>query len=102
MPKTVSFDTADHVYTTYSPDEYDRSYFAYLCQPCLDFTFFSEVEPLGDKQTMCSPELIPHNKRNKPRLSINTHTLTGPSFFTQLSTHYKEEEEEAGYLIPAY
>jgi hypothetical protein len=38
----------------------------------------------------------------KPRLSINTQSLT-PLFFSGLSTHYKckdEEEEEHGYLVP--
>lgn len=38
----------------------------------------------------------------KPRLSINTQSLT-PLFFSGLSTHYKckdDEEEEHGYLVP--
>ncbi|KAI9345766.1 hypothetical protein BD770DRAFT_184264 [Pilaira anomala] len=38
----------------------------------------------------------------KPKLSINTQSLT-PLFFSGLSTHYKskeDEEEEHGYLIP--
>lgn len=38
----------------------------------------------------------------KPKLSINTQSLT-PLFFSGLSTHYKSkegEEEEHGYLIP--
>ncbi|KAI7900068.1 uncharacterized protein BX663DRAFT_518459 [Cokeromyces recurvatus] len=38
----------------------------------------------------------------RPKLTINTHSLT-PLFFTQLSTHYtckNEEEEENGFLIP--
>lgn len=42
------------------------------------------------------------NERKKPRLSINTQSLT-PLFFSGLSTHYKckdDEEEEHGYLVP--
>ncbi|KAI8984096.1 hypothetical protein BDF20DRAFT_833631 [Mycotypha africana] len=42
-------------------------------------------------------------KTKKPKLTINTHSLT-PLIFTELTTHYKckpeDEEEEHGYLIP--
>ncbi|OBZ84961.1 hypothetical protein A0J61_06993 [Choanephora cucurbitarum] len=50
-----------------------------------------EVDSINDKKT------------KRPKLSINTQSLT-PLFFSELSTHYKckneDEEEEHGFLIP--
>ncbi|KAG1450471.1 hypothetical protein G6F56_008340 [Rhizopus delemar] len=102
MPKSVSFDTTDHIFTTYSSEEYDRSYLS-LITPCLTYTFNPGTgsNPLDDKLTMISPEVSPLKKRTKPSLSINTKNVTGPSFFTQLTTHHKDDDDY-GYLIPVY
>lgn len=67
------------------------------------------VIPNSRRRVLDSP-ITPNNidmtmkksSNKKPRLSINTQSLT-PLFFSGLSTHYKckdGEEEEHGYLIP--
>ncbi|ORE09228.1 hypothetical protein BCV72DRAFT_223744 [Rhizopus microsporus var. microsporus] len=38
MKKTVTFEPIDTIYYTYSSEEYDRSYFAYIT-PCIKYTF---------------------------------------------------------------
>lgn len=64
------------------------------------------VIPNSRRRALESPPLTPStplNNKKKPRLSINTTSLT-PLFFSGLSTHYKcrdeDEEEEHGYLVP--
>lgn len=92
--KSVSFNPIDTVYTTYSSDEYDRSRFASV-QP----TSFKPNPQFVPTTTGHVDSACPKNSK-KPKLSINTQSLT-PLFFTGLSTHYKcNDEEEESYLIP--
>lgn len=87
----VSFNPIDTVYTTYSSDEYDRS--------------ILQRQPMCFKlnsQLVTTASVMPCNATTrKPKLSINTHSLT-PLFFTAVSTNYNcnDDNEEEGYLIP--
>ncbi|KAI8054201.1 uncharacterized protein B0P05DRAFT_575439 [Gilbertella persicaria] len=131
MLKTVRFHPIDTIIMTYSADEYDRSCFAsaspikYVFRPAQQTPVVLPV-PIQTNNTtkpVIKPldlSMIPNsrrrvidspiqeanhvnNKTKRPKLSINTQSLT-PLFFSGLSTHYKykneDEEEEHGFLIP--
>lgn len=131
MSKSVRFNPIDTIIITYSADEYDRSCFASVIPTSYTFrpstipaTVTAQVVTLPQSRPVIKPldlSMIPNSRRRvldspiipndmtmkklsnkKPRLSINTQSLT-PLFFSGLSTHYKckdGEEEEHGYLIP--
>ncbi|KAG2232163.1 hypothetical protein BDF21DRAFT_409327 [Thamnidium elegans] len=125
MSKYVRFNPIDTIFTTYSSDEYDRSCFAsviptaYTFRPIINTPVTTQVLPQtrptikpldlsvipnSRRRALDSPITTPLKKslNKKPKLSINTQSLT-PLFFSGLSTHYKckeGEEEEHGYLIP--
>ncbi|KAG2208122.1 hypothetical protein INT47_010484 [Mucor saturninus] len=131
MSKSVRFNNSDTIIITYSADEYDRSCFASVIPTSYTFrpssiptTAITQVVTVPQSRPVIKPldlSVIPNSRRRvldspitptnadlkklsnkKPRLSINTQSLT-PLFFSGLSTHYKckdGEEEEHGYLIP--
>lgn len=131
MSKSVHFSDSDTIIITYSADEYDRSCFASVIPTSYTFrpspiptTVITQVVTVPQSRPVIKPldlSVIPNSRRRvldspiapnnddikklsnkKPRLSINTQSLT-PLFFSGLSTHYKckdGEEEEHGYLIP--
>ncbi|CEP14004.1 hypothetical protein [Parasitella parasitica] len=131
MSKSVRFNLEITTFTTYSADEYDRSCFASTQPIQYTYTIPSISEsttaviPTAQHQPQDRPDIkplnlsiIPNSRRRalespntpetpkmnlkKPKLTINTQSLT-PLFFSGLSTHYKckeEDEEEHGYLIP--
>lgn len=126
MSKSVRFNPVDTIFTTYSADEYDRSCFASVIPTAYTFRPIIGTPPvtsqvLPQTRPTIKPldlSVIPNSRRRaldspvtpsphkslskKPKLSINTQSLT-PLFFSGLSTHYKckeGEEEEHGYLIP--
>lgn len=121
--KSVTFkESLETVYSTYSADEYDRSRYASI--PITSFTFKPihtttqrqdivnnttrpaikpldlSIIPNSRRRALNSPQLSTPTKSTckKPKLSIDTQSLT-PLFFSGLSTHYKNEDED-GYLIP--
>jgi hypothetical protein len=130
MSKSVRFNPVDTIIVTYSADEYDRSCFAsampiaYTFRPAVTTlpppitakqvapaTSRPVIKPLdlsvipnSRRRILDSPVEKPVKQSKKPKLSINTQSLT-PLFFTELSTHYKckneDDEEEHGFLIPA-
>jgi hypothetical protein len=126
MSKSVRFHPVDTIIVTYSADEYDRSCFAsalpitYTFRPAPIPTVTApppiitsarpvikpldlSVIPNSRRRVLDSPVEKPVKQSKKPKLSINTQSLT-PLFFTGLSTHYKckneDDEEEHGFLIP--
>lgn len=131
MSKSVRFNPVDTIIVTYSADEYDRSCFAsalpitYTFRPVATTNATTITPPpIMTNQTSTRPvikpldlSVIPNSRRRvlnspvekpvkqskKPKLSINTQSLT-PLFFSGLSTHYKckneDDEEEHGFLIP--
>ncbi|KAI9272400.1 hypothetical protein EDC94DRAFT_259196 [Helicostylum pulchrum] len=127
MTKSVRFNLIDTIFTTYSADEYDRSCFASVIPTAYTFRPIVSAPPPVTSQVLPQTRptikpldlsVIPNSRRRaldspvtpplkktlnkKPKLSINTQSLT-PLFFSGLSTHYKckeGEEEEHGYLIP--
>ncbi|KAG2196013.1 hypothetical protein INT46_007784 [Mucor plumbeus] len=133
MSKSVHFNTEITTFTTYSADEYDRSCFASIKPVQYTFTIpitesitpaksITSIQQHQDRPTIkpLNLSIIPNSRRRalespnateaprkinkKPKLTINTQSLT-PLFFSGLSTHYKckneDDEEEHGYLIPA-
>ncbi|KAI9478908.1 MAG: hypothetical protein EXX96DRAFT_572683 [Benjaminiella poitrasii] len=125
MSKTVRFNPVNTINLTYSADEYDRSCFFYTTtanctfRPALSQTKLISktvtsiasnmtrpaIKPLDLSSIICSKENKVKVNKKRPKLTINTQSLT-PLFFTQLSTHYKckeeDDDEECGeeYLIP--
>lgn len=132
MSKSVRFNTEITTFTTYSADEYDRSCFASIKPVQYTFTVPTtesitpaksiipiqqhqdrptikplnlSIIPNSRRRALESPNVVetPRKNNKKPKLTINTQSLT-PLFFSGLSTHYKckneDEEEEHGYLIP--
>lgn len=65
MTKSVSFNSKDTIHYTYSSEEYDRSYFAYIT-PCMKYTFHSLYKEDASKEiteiTRNTPQLCNSNR----------------------------------------
>ncbi|KAI9019969.1 hypothetical protein CLU79DRAFT_756562 [Phycomyces nitens] len=132
--KTVTFNPIDTVEYTYSASEYDRSRFAVyppttissfrppVPVPALAIQTTKSITPA--KRPYVAPlnlSMIPNGSRRsittsldmplakkvtqKPKLFVDTKSISGPLFFTKLSTHYKtlsaypdDDEEDNKYM----
>ncbi|KAG1472778.1 hypothetical protein G6F56_001331 [Rhizopus delemar] len=67
MVKSVSFNLADTICYTYSSEEYDRSYFAYI-EPCIKYTFPFLPENTSNQLTGSTTNSLQQCNGNRPSI----------------------------------